>query len=148
MSRIKKQKNYRMSQIRSKDSRIEKKLRSILWAKGLRFRIHYKKIPGVPDIVLVRHKIAIFCDSEFWHGYKMNEWSPVLFKKNKNFWVNKIKKNVKRDETVNKKLKKMGWKVLRFWGSQIEKSPEKCVAYVEKAIKKSATLLQGDKGLK
>lgn len=65
-------KNYRMSCIRSKNTLIEKKLRKLLWSSGHRYRIHYSLLPGKPDIVFVKERLAIFCDSEFWHGYN---WS-------------------------------------------------------------------------
>jgi DNA mismatch endonuclease (patch repair protein) len=126
--------NYRMSRIRSKNTRIEKKIRSMLWSKGFRYRIHYKELPGSPDIVFVRHKIAIFCDSEFWHGRNWNTKKNKLFKKNKEFWENKIKKNIERDKRVNNELKKIGWKVIRFWGNQIEHKTERCIDIIKKAI--------------
>ena len=134
--RTKEQISYNMSRIRSKGSFIEKKMGNALWAAGLRYRKHYKKIEGNPDFVIVKHRIAIFCDSTFWHGYKNMTTKTHDFKRNKEFWINKIKRNIERDKEVNRILKKEGWIVFRFWDFQIKKGTDKCVAKVLQAIKK------------
>jgi DNA mismatch endonuclease (patch repair protein) len=122
-----------MSSIRSKDTEPEKLLGKALWSMGLRYRKHYK-IEGRPDFVLVRTKIAIFCDGDFWHG---NNWRLRKMKNRKeellsysDFWKNKISRNIERDKKVNRILKKNGWTVIRFWESQIRKSPERCAKAV------------------
>jgi DNA mismatch endonuclease (patch repair protein) len=86
---------------------------------------------GTPDIVFRKQKIAIFCDSEFWHGKKYIEGQK--FKKNILYWESKIKNNIKRDKIVNETLKKEGWTILRFWGEDIIKERE----IVIKKIKRS-----------
>ena len=129
------QRKKNMQHIRSKDTEIERILRHALWKKGYRYRKHYKKIPGKPDIVLVKYKIAIFCDGEFFHG-KDWESQKVKIKKSNNsdYWVKKIENNISRDEEVNKKLKAMGWVVLRFWGKDIKDNVEICIQTIEEAI--------------
>lgn len=132
----KEQRHKAMANIHSKDTAIEVKLRKALWHKGYRYRKNYEKLPGKPDIVLTKYKIAIFCDSEFFHG---KNWHTVLrprIQKGKNaeFWENKILKNMERDADNNKELLFKGWTVIRFWGDEIIKDPEACVAVVEECI--------------
>ena len=125
-----------MQAVKSKDSKIEIKLRSALWKRGLRYRKHYRHLPGKPDIVFVSLKIAIFCDSEFWHGYMWEERKHDI-KSNRKFWHSKIERNIERDKEINQKLKSMGWKVLRFWGKEIQNDIENCVEQVESLVEQS-----------
>ena len=132
----KEQRRKCMSHIRSKDSKIEVKLRKELWNRGYRYRKNYEKLPGKPDIALTKFHIAIFCDSEFFHG---KDWEnglkeQILRGSNSDFWIKKISRNMKRDQEVNEALSFMGWKVLRFWGKEIEKDIDKCIALVEEAV--------------
>ncbi len=128
LKRSKKQiSSYKMSRVKSKGTSIEKSLGQALWAVGLRYRKHYKKLVGTPDFVLPKYKMAIFCDSAFWHGYKNMKTKRHLFKSNIAFWVRKIKRNIEKDKEVNRQLKKEGWIVLRFWDFQIEKNLGKCI---------------------
>ncbi len=128
-----------MSKIRSKDTKAEIKLRSALWNKGYRFRKNYKGLPGSPDIVFTKKKIAIFVDGDFWHG---NNWRLRKLKSRaaefsddkKQYWITKIKKNMARDKRNNRELKKRGWKVLRFWESDIKKDSQKVVRDVKKNL--------------
>jgi DNA mismatch endonuclease Vsr len=124
------QRRKTMQAIKSKDSKIELKLRKILWQRGFRYRKHYKRIIGHPDIVFVSKKIAIFCDSEFWHGYNWKDKRKEI-KSNKKFWISKIERNMERDRFVTKNLKKSGWIVLRFWGNVIDKNINYCVKIIE-----------------
>jgi len=135
MGRTKKQISYNMSRVRSKDSVIELLLRRELWRRGLRYRLHCKDIEGKPDIVFRRQKVAVFVDSEFWHGYKWSEERKFEFKTNREFWVNKIERNIQRDKEVNSLLKQDGWLVLRFWGHEIKNDCEGCADIVEDALK-------------
>ena len=123
-----------MSSIKSKDSKIEIMLRKALWKRGYRYRINYPQIIGKPDIVFVKKKVAVFCDGEFWHGY---DWEKRKYeiKSNQKFWHEKIEKNIKRDEDVNLSLSEQGWKVIRFWGKDIEKNLPKCIEIIEDALK-------------
>jgi len=131
----KEQRHKNMQNIRSKDTKIEVLLRKALWNKGYRYRKNYKKLPGSPDIVLTKYKIAIFCDSEFFHGKDWEVLRPRLEKgNNSEFWVNKITRNRERDDEVNKKLLFEGWTVIRFWGMEITKQTDECVRVIEDAI--------------
>ena len=134
--RTKHQISYNMSRIRSSDTTIEKTFGKSLWASGLRYRKNYRKVIGNPDFALTKHKIAIFCDSSFWHGYKNMQTERHHFKKRKRFWVNKISGNIKRDKVVNRLLRREGWKVLRFWDFQILRDPGRCVEKVLETIRR------------
>ena len=136
MDRLTKEQRHRnMSNIKNKDTSIELKLRKALWKKGYRYRKNYNKLPGKPDIVLTKYRIAIFCDSEFFHGKDWEKLKLQLEKgKNSEFWINKISKNIERDEKIEKELNFMGWTVLRFWGKDINKNVDECVKVVEEKI--------------
>lgn len=134
----KEQRRKIMQAVRSKDSKIELILRHALWKRGYRYRKNYSKITGKPDIVFLKQKVAIFCDSEFWHGFDWDARKSDI-KSNKEFWINKIESNMKRDQYVNDALKTQGWKVLRFWGIDIEKNTEKCLQLIEEEIKNRKT---------
>ena len=122
-----------MKAVKNKDSKIEILLRKALWSKGYRYRKNYTKLEGKPDIVLQKYKVAIFCDSEFWHGYDW-EVRKQDIKSNQDFWIKKIEGNIQRDVTVNKILKDQGWKVVRFWGKDIQKNLDACIDKIEKEI--------------
>ncbi len=129
------QRKKNMQHIRCKDSKIELLLRRALWGKGYRYRKNYDKLPGKPDIVFTKYKIAIFCDGEFFHGKDWEVLKPRLEKSNNSeFWINKISKNRERDEEINKKLLCLGWTVVRFWGNDIKKRTDECVRVIEEAI--------------
>lgn len=131
----KEQRRKNMQHIRSKDTKIEVLLRKALWHKGIRYRKNYSKIPGKPDIAITKYKIAVFCDSEFFHGKDWEELQPRLLKgDNGEFWVKKIGRNRERDEEINKQLEFMGWTVIRFWGNDIKKCLDECVKVVEEFI--------------
>jgi DNA mismatch endonuclease (patch repair protein) len=129
------QRHKNMKNIKSKDTSIELKLRKALWHKGYQYRKNYEALPGKPDIVLTKYKIAIFCDSEFFHGKDWEILKPQLERgKNSDFWVNKISKNQQRDDEINKELQFLGWTVIRFWGKEIMKKTDECVSVIEEAI--------------
>lgn len=127
------QRHKNMVANKSKDSKIELILRKTLWAKGIRYRKNYSKLYGKPDIAITKHKIAIFVDGEFWHGY---DWDnrKSNFKSNEDYWIPKIENNIKRDAEVNRVLCNQGWIVIRFWGRQIEKNLESCISEIEALI--------------
>ena len=129
------QRRKNMQHIKSKDTKIEMLLRKALWEKGYRYRKNDASLPGKPDIVLTKYKIAIFCDGEFFHGKDWEILKPKLENSNNSeFWVNKISKNIERDDEINKQLLYLGWTVIRFWGEEIKKDVSKCVQVVEEAI--------------
>lgn len=131
----KEQRHKNMSHIKSKDTSIEVKLRKALWNKGYRYRKNYSKLPGKPDIVLTKYKIAVFCDSEFFHGKDWEVLKPRLERgDNSQYWVSKIARNRERDDEINKRLLFEGWTVIRFWGKDISKNAEECVRVVEEAV--------------
>jgi DNA mismatch endonuclease (patch repair protein) len=128
------QRKYNMSRIKGKNTGPEVKLRKMLFAKGIRgYRIHYN-LPGKPDIVFIKKKIAIFIDGCFWHK------CPVCFQEpatRKEFWMKKIQSNVKRDEKVNELLKNDGWNVIRFWEHDVRKKPDEIVKKISEILEKS-----------
>lgn len=131
----KEQRKKNMQHIRSKDTKIEVLLRKALWAKGYRYRKNVSDLAGHPDIVLSKYKIAIFCDSEFFHGKDWEVLKPRLEKgDNSEFWISKISRNRERDDEVNKQLLFNGWTVIRFWGNDIKKHTDECVKVVEETI--------------
>lgn len=131
----KEQRHKNMKNIRSKDTSIELKLRKELWRRGYRYRKNYTELPGKPDIVLTKYKIAIFCDSEFFHGKDWEVLKPRLEKTNNSeYWVRKISRNQERDEEVNKQLLALGWTVIRFWGKDILKKTDECVKVIEETL--------------
>ena len=109
-----------MQSVKSKGSKIESLLAKALWTKGLRYRKNDKSVFGKPDFTFKKYKVAVFCDSEFWHG---KDWEIKKFehKSNIKFWHQKIERNIQRDKEVNEELLKNGWQVIRFWGKEIEK---------------------------
>lgn len=131
----KEQRHRNMQNIRSKDTRIEIILRKELYRRGYCYRKNYKYLPGKPDIVLTKYKIAIFCDSEFFHGKDWDELRPRLQRgNNSEFWIKKISRNIERDMEIDKKLRAKGWRVLHFWGHDIKKHTEECVKVIEEVI--------------
>ncbi len=130
------QRHRNMQAIKSKDSKIELLLRQELWKRGLKYRKNVKSVYGHPDIAFIGKKIAIFCDSEFWHGY---DWAKRKrdIKSNQAFWVPKIERNMARDKEVNEFLVSHGWIVLRFWGKQIQKDAAACADIVEKEVNRN-----------
>ncbi len=124
MKRTREQISYTMSRIRSKDTTIELMLRKKLWQMGLRFRKHYNII-GKPDIAFPKQKLAIFCDSNFWHGYNW-ETQKNSIKSNRSYWIAKIEGNIERDKQVTQWLEDKGWIVIRFWEHELRKDIDFC----------------------
>lgn len=121
-----------MSKIRSKNTKIEIKLRKALWAAGLRgYRIHCK-LPGKPDIAFTKKKLVIFTDGSFFHGYNWKVLGKIPPRK---YWQKKIKKNMERDKKYNKLLKVHGWKVLRFLDFEVDRNLNKCIKKILKYLK-------------
>lgn len=124
-----------MRKIHSKDTSIELQLRKALWHKGYHYRKNYKALPGSPDIVLTKYKIAIFCDSEFFHG---KDWEILKLRlekgKNPDFWIKKIERNRNRDFENDRKLLFLGYTVLHFWGQDITKHTDEFLQAIEEAI--------------
>jgi DNA mismatch endonuclease (patch repair protein) len=130
MKKTKEQISYNMRRVKNRDSAIELMLRKELWSRGLRYRKNVKTIYGKPDIAFIRKKVAVFCDSEFWHGYAW-EITQDEFHCKRDFWIPKIERNIQRDKEVNEKLRSEGWIVLRFWGREIMRDPGACADLIE-----------------
>ena len=127
------QRRKSMSAIRSKDTSIEEVLRRELWRRGLRYRKNYGRLPGKPDIVFVGKKVAVFCDSEFWHGYDWENRRAAI-QTNRDYWIPKIERNIERGYEVDNELRELGYTVIRFWGKQIKKDVVGCADIVERAL--------------
>ena len=130
------QRRKNMRAVKNKDSQIELLLRKELWSRGLRYRKNCKGIVGKPDIAFIGKRVAVFCDSEFWHGYDWENKKHEI-KSRKEFWIPKIERNMQRDEEVTAALEQQGWTVLRFWGNEIKKNTKACADQIEKAVKAS-----------
>jgi len=127
--------SYNMSRVRATGSKIEKMMLAGIRKAGMKkYRKNTSEVYGKPDFSWKEYKVAVFCDSDFWHGYKWGKKFKDSFKVRKKFWVNKIQSNMQRDKRVNRKLAEEGWKVLRFWEHEIMRSPEKCILKIEKAM--------------
>jgi len=128
-----------MSRVRAKNTGIEKRLASALRKHGLRgYRRNVQGILGTPDFCWRGKKIAVFCDSSFWHGYDWRNQIKTI-KRRKKFWINKIETNISRDKKINQKLRKEGWRVLRFWDFEIKKNALLCARKVATALAKGKT---------
>lgn len=129
----KEQRRKNMQAIKNKNTKIEELLAKALWAKGHRYRRNNKTVFGKPDFTFRKYKIAIFCDSEYFHG-KNWETAKHRIKTNTEFWQKKIEGNIERDKKVNETLLKNNWKVIRFWGQEIRKNIDLCVDEIETLI--------------
>lgn len=116
----KKTRSYNMSRIRSKDTKPELLVRKFLFANGFRYRLHDKKLPGKPDIVLPKYKTVIFVNGCFWHGHKNCKYF-VIPKTRTEWWITKIKINSSNDLRNIKAIRKEGWKVINLWECQTKK---------------------------
>lgn len=131
----KEQRHRSMSHIRCKNTSIEVLLCKELRKRGYGYRKNYKELPGKPDIVLTKYKIAIFCDGEFFHGKDWaNKKARLQCGNNPEYWIGKIERNMKRDEANNTALLHLGWIVLRFWGNEIKSDTISCINEIEDAI--------------
>ncbi|WP_410220974.1 very short patch repair endonuclease [Pedobacter sp.] len=133
------QRSRNMSKIKGKNSKPELLLRKALWRKNLRYRIHDSSLPGKPDIVIKKYKLAIFIDGEFWHGYNWDQVKPSL-KANKEFWIPKIERNMQKDRIYNRQLQEMGYTVFRFWSEEVLKHRERVVNQILLYIETARTI--------
>ena len=119
-----------MQKVKLKDGPLETAVRSALWRRGWRFRKHVKKLPGNPDVVFTKAKVAVFIDGDFWHGYDFDSWKDKL----KPFWRDKIETNMARDQRNFSLLAEAGWVVVRLWGHEVKKDLDGCIQRVEEAL--------------
>lgn len=150
--KTKEQISYNMRRVKGKDTKIEVILRKELWSRGLRYQKNVTSILGKPDIVFKGPKVAVFCDSEFWHGYDWTNHKKDI-KTNQEFWYKKIERNIQRDIEVNAGLRERGWLVLRFWGNDIKKRLPECADQIETVVRerkkchlKQLTYVQASEG--
>ena len=132
----KEQRHKNMQAIRSKGTKDEVLLEKALWQRGYRYRKNDSTVYGKPDMTFKKRKIAIFVDSEYFHG---KDWNTEKYriKTNRDFWWTKIEGNMKRDNQVNHYLHAEGWKVLRFWSKEIRKDLINCIKIIEKELNSS-----------
>lgn len=122
-----------MSHIKGKNTKPEMLLRRELWRHGLRYRVNNKKLPGKPDISIMKYKLAVFVDGEFWHGYNWKVKKENI-KSNRKFWIPKIERNMQRDQENNQKLKERGYKVIRYWANEIKDDVSLCAEPIIKYV--------------
>jgi len=127
------QRSYCMSRVKGKDTGIETSVRSELHRRGLRFRKHVKDLPGKPDVVFTKAKVAVFIDGDFWHGYRFPVWEHKVSV----FWKRKISKNRERDIKNHRKLRDMGWTVIRLWQHDLERDFEGSIERIISAVKEA-----------
>jgi len=129
-----------MSRIRGTNTKIDLRMNEMLSNTRYKYEM-YPKMFGNPDFILSRKRIVIFCDGDFWHGYRYHEKKRLP----KKFWRDKIERNMRRDLAVSRKLRRDGWSVLRFWEHDIEKNPEKCMRRIIKKLQSRSILDQSPK---
>lgn len=113
----KKKRSAVMAKIRGKDTKPEWIVRRYLFSRGYRYRKNVKGLPGTPDIVLRKYRVAVFIHGCFWHGHETDGHIPAS---NREYWQNKIEKNKERDLRNKNKLKEMGWHVMTIWECQLK----------------------------
>lgn len=126
---------------RKRDTKPEKLLRSLLWRRGLRFRKDYAALPGRPDIVFTKAKVAVFVDGDFWHGKDWPARKAKLAKgNNPDYWIAKIERNMGRDARRTEVLEAAGWRVLRYWESDILAAPSETSGQIAHAVERRCHL--------
>lgn len=126
------QRSKNMQAVRSTNTKEEVRLAKALWNLGYRYRKNNKTIFGKPDLTFKKLKIAVFVDSEFFHG---KDWETRKKPQtNAEFWVKKIERNMQRDIEVNTYLESQNWKILRFWSKEVEKNLDNVISEIQTAI--------------
>ena len=123
----------RMSKIKLKGGKAETILAKALWQQGYRYRKNGKRLPGSPDIAILKHHIAVFVDGEFWHG-KDWETRKERLKRNREYWIEKIEENMARDLRNDQLLIQAEWTPIHFWEKDVLRNLPICVAEVEDVI--------------
>jgi len=130
--RTSEQRSETMRRIKGRNTSCEMLLRSALHRRGMRYSLR-RTLPGKPDVIFVRARVALFVDGCFWHGCPEHCRRPAS---NRQYWDRKIERNIARDERVNEQLRADGWRVLRIWEHDVANSPERCAARVAKIVRK------------
>ena len=123
----------RMSKVKLKGGKAETLLAKALWNQGYRYRKNDSRLPGSPDIAIIRYRIAIFVDGEFWHGHNWEERKKKL-KSNREYWIEKIEENMARDLRNDRLLVQAGWTPIHFWEKEVIKGLPSCVSEIEETI--------------
>lgn len=128
-----------MATVRNKNSKAELSLRKALWRLGLRYRLHDSNLPGRPDITFAAAKVAVFVDGDFWHGRMLIEDGVEAFRatlrtSKRDWWVEKIRRNVQRDRRVDGLLADAGWRICRVWESDIKAAPEPIIRNLQDLV--------------
>lgn len=126
------QRSYCMSQVKSKNTSLEVLFASELKKRKLKFENHARDLPGKPDFVFRRARLAVFVDGDFWHGWHLPKWKNKLSP----YWLDKIVGNRKRDQANFRKLRRTGWKVIRLWEHDVKKNLDDSVERIERTLKK------------
>jgi DNA mismatch endonuclease (patch repair protein) len=129
------QRRRAMQLVKTKDGPLEVAIRSALHRKGYRFRKHVKTLPGKPDVVFTKRKVAVFIDGDYWHGYEFEKWRHKMAP----YWQKKIDGNIARDERNFAALREMGWVVIRLWGHEVKKDLSNCIARIESELRSPRT---------
>lgn len=124
------QRSHAMKRVKLKNGSLEKLMQRELRAQGLRFRCHVRNLPGSPDIVFHRERVAIFVDGDFWHGWRLSTWEHKLSP----FWREKLHANRRRDRRNFRRLRRLGWYVIRLWQHQVKLNLPGCIARVQSAL--------------
>ena len=111
----------RMANVHLKGGKAEETLAKALWRQGFRYRRNYKKLPGSPDIAILKYKIAVFVDGEFWHGQDWESRKRKL-RSNREYWIEKIEENITRDKRNDVLLRELGWFPIHFWEKEVSKT--------------------------
>lgn len=122
-----------MAAVKSKNTSLEKLVFAEMKKRGIRFKRHWGKLPGSPDVVLPEIKKAIFIDGDFWHGYRYPVWRKKITSE---FWRKKIETNRLRDKRNFQKLRRLGWEVMRVWGHEIQRSPGKTLQRIHRFVQR------------
>jgi DNA mismatch endonuclease, patch repair protein len=133
--------SYNMSRIKGKNTKPEMLVRQFLHAKGFRYRLHVKNLPGTPDIVLPKYKTVIFIHGCFWHGHNGCKYY-VVPKTRTEWWLKKINSNIFNDNRATEMLKDKGWKIITLWECDLK--PHKISKSLSSVVKRLKKLIQRD----
>lgn len=126
---------------RRKNTNPEILLRKLLSSAGVRYRLHPKNVPGQPDLVILRSRVVVFCDGDFWHGRRWAQRKVKLARGwNAEYWIAKIERNRRRDRQVTRRLRLLGWRVIRVWESEIQRNPKGIADSILDAIKRTSAV--------
>lgn len=127
------QRSRAMKRVKLKNGSIERIVHYELKSHGLEFQRHVRSLPGSPDVVFTHEKVAVFVDGDFWHGWRLPAWEDKL----PPFWREKLRTNRKRDQRNFRKLRSLGWQVIRIWQHQLSRDKEGCIQRILRTLPQS-----------